>query len=269
MSQKSMPAAPEWESLKATGKPVGVDRKANIILGYVVAQRGPFKSEGRGEFDDASLSRIVELMNAKQGGTKSRFGHPDMSSDGLGKFLGRSHDARVDGDRVRADLHLSPSSFNTPSGNLGQYVMDLAESDPEALSSSLVLKVDREFRLNTDGTKKADDKGQPLPPLWRPKQVHASDIVETGDAVDGLLSAGVDADGLPLGVLWRGAEMLDSVFAGQPRDVVEARCRAWLDRYLCRRFGPVPGEAALAADDVIDGLRRRLRLLEASRPAGA
>jgi hypothetical protein len=261
---KKMPVVPLWDSLKATGKPIGVDREAGVIKGYVVAQRGPFKSEGRGEFDDASLLSIVALMNAKPQGTKSRFGHPGMSDDGLGKFLGRSKDARIDGDRVRADLHLNPASRTTPHGDLGGHVMDLAESDPDALSSSLVLQVDREWRLASDGkSRKTDDRGQELPPIWRPKAIHASDIVDTGDAVDGLLSAGIDPDGLPLAALWRGAELLDSVFAGQEREAVEARCLSWLGRYLSRRYG----EPALAGPGDLERLRRRLRLADATRPA--
>lgn len=237
-----MQVEPAWASALAVGSPVGVDRENKVLRGYVVAQRGYFKSKGRGQFDDQSLSKIVELMNAKPGGVglKSRFAHPTMSDDGLGTFLGRSKNARLDGDRVRADLHLDPASFNSPRGNLGQYVLDLAASDPEALSSSLVLQTERVQVLGEDGKPKTDDKGQPIPPIWRPTKLHASDIVDTGDAVDGLLSAdasGVDVDGLPLGVLWRGCEMLDRLFPGESRDVIEARCRAWLDRYLGMRFG--------------------------------
>jgi hypothetical protein len=68
----------------------------------------------------------------------------------------------------------------------------------------------------------------------------------------------VDVDGLPLGALWRGCEMLDRLFAGQPREVIEARCKAWLDRYLSIRFGEAP---ALQAADV-ERMMRRLRAAE-------
>ncbi len=257
----TMPVIPTWERLGYAGKPVGVDRANNVIRGYVVAQRGPFKSQGRGEFDDASLAQIVSLMAAKPAGLKSRFTHPNMSNDGLGKFLGRSKAPYLDGDRVRADLHLDPSSFSTPSGNLGKYVMDLAENDADAISSSLVLRVKQEVRLNTDGTRAKNEKGEPLPPLWRPEALHASDIVETGDAVDSLLSAGVDVDGLPLAALWRGSEMLDQLFADQPREVIEARLKGFLERYLTGRFG-VPEAGGPTRGEIEDSLRRA-RLMEA------
>jgi hypothetical protein len=259
---RSIPARPEWLRAGVVGRPVGVDRENKVLRGYVVAQAGPFKTDGRGEFDLASLAKIVELANAAPLGLKSRFTHPDMSSDGLGKFLGRSQrfslstaktpDGR-DVPAVRADLHFDPSASKTPHGDLADYVMSLAESDPDALSSSLVCKTDQEHRLNPDGTRQCGEDGEPLPPLWRPTRLHAADIVDTGEAVDGILSA-LDVDGLPLGALWRGAELLDQVFAGQPPEAVRARCLAWLDRYLARR-GERP---ALPSTD---SLRRRLKLL--------
>ena len=264
---RTMPVKPEWLRAGVVGRAIGVDREAKVLRGYVVALKGPFKSEGRGEFDEESLAGIVRLMRENgAAGTKSRFTHPDMSNDGLGKFLGRVKEPRlstaivhregndVELPAVRADLHFDDSAFDTPSGNLAGYVMNLADNDPDALSSSIVVKPDRVYRLDKEGRPLVDENGDELPPIWRPKEIHASDIVDTGDAVDGILSAGLSADALPLGALWRGAEMLDSVFAGQPREVVEARCRAYLDRYLNRRFG----------DDDGQDLRRRLRLMELS-----
>ncbi len=244
-----MPLKPKWDRLSAVGRAASVDRKNAVIKGYVVAQMGTFKSE-RGTFDHEALQQIVLLMATQPAGLKSRFSHPDMSNDGLGSYLGRARNPRMDGDRVRADLHLDPTSRTSPKGDIGGYVMDLAESDPEALSSSLVLQADRVEILDDKGRQKLDAQGEPIPPIWRPTKLMASDIVDTGDAVDGLLSAGVDVDGLPLSALWRGAEMLDRVFADQTRGVVEARCLAWLTRYLDGRYGP----------DVTSRHTRRLRL---------
>lgn len=247
-----MPAKPKWLKAMGTGRPVGVDRKNNVLRGYVVAQLGPFKSEVRGEFDLPALQEIVRLGNASPAGLKMRFTHPDMSSDGLGNFLGRAKDLSMGQARdartgktvaaVRADGFMDQTAMQTPPKGgkpLGQYVLDLAESDPEALSSSLVLNADENYRINKDGTAETDKNGDPLPPLWWPTRLHASDIVDTGDAVDGLLSANLSYEGLPLSQLWQGAKMLDEVFAGQPRDVVETRVKEYLTRYLDRKYGPV------------------------------
>lgn len=223
---RTMPVEPAYLRASFAARPIGVDRKKNVLRGYVVAQRGVFKSE-RGQFDDTDLKTIVKLGNQGQAGLKARLAHPTLSDDGIGKFLGRARNFSLDGDRVRGDLHFDRTAFDTPSGNLAKYVMDLAESDPEAISSSLVLQVKEEFQLDAKGKPLHGEDGEPLPPLWRPTKLHASDIVDTGDAVDGLLSA----DALPDAAVRKGCELLDSVFAGQPWDVVEARCLAWLGRY--------------------------------------
>lgn len=266
---KTMPLKPQYLRATIQGRPVKVDREAEILYGYVVAQEGPFKSEGRGEFDGKSLQAIMKLGNAARGGLKARFTHPDMSSDGLGKFLGRAQqfsmstatDART-GDKVqavRADLHFDKSAHDTPSGDLSGYVMTLAESDPSALSSSLVLQVQEEFRLKKDGTPETDEAGNPLPPLWRPTHLHATDIVDTGDAVDGLLSMPqLAGESLQWDNLVRlASKSLDDLFAGQTREVVEARCRDYLQRYLNRRYGDIIPEPEVATP-ILDAMRERI-----------
>lgn len=239
---RTITAQPHW--LRASPRAsttVGVDRQQNAILGYIVAQAGPFlEPDPRGEFDGKSLKQIVKLINAEKAGLKSRFTHPDLSSDGLGKFLGRSRNARLDTIRVkgeelevvRADLFLDPTSFDTPHGNLGKYILDLAESDPDAFASSLVLQADEELRMEK-GRRALGDNGKELPPLWRPTVLHASDVVDTGAAASSFLSA----DTLPDAAVRRGAEILDTMFLGIGPHVIRARCEAWLDRYLSRRFG--------------------------------
>jgi len=260
-------------STAEVGRPVGADREAKVIRGMVVAQEGDFKTPGRGSFDIRGLQRIVDLGNKTRGGLKSRFTHPDMSGDGLGSFLGRCSDfglsrTLAEGDdgpapvrAVRCDLQLSASAFGSPKGNLGQYILDLVAEDPDALSSSLALQTDKEDRFDPNGRPLVDDDGDELPPLWLPTRLHACDIVDTGDAVDGLLGAGVDVDNLPLAALWKADALLDTVFAGQPFAVVEARLRAWLDRYLERLRGASPRAGRLSGG-VPSVLRRRLRLRE-------
>lgn len=236
MATSVLPEKSEWLRASVTSRPVGVDRKAKMIRGYVVAQLGVFKNEDRGEFDADSLTTIVRLMNEAPKGLKSRFAHPTLSGDGIGKYLGRASNAWLDGDRVRADLRFDETAFRTPSGDLATYLMDLAESDPDALSSSLVLRTDKQYRLGKNNKPALnEDTGEPLPPIWRPTKLHASDIVDTGEAVDGLL--GFDADGLPDEFVRHGTDLLNDAFSGQPRAVVKARCEAWLDRYLSYRFG--------------------------------
>lgn len=247
-------------SVKCLAPAEAVDKDRSILRGYVVAQAGPFKSQGRGEFDRESLETIIELGNDSDTGLKSRLGHPTMSDDGVGKFLGRSRDFRmskaVDArtgkkvDAARADLHFDKTAKSTPHGNLADYVMDLAKSDAGAISSSLVLEVEETLRLEKDGTRAVGDDGEPLPPLWRPTALHASDIVDTGDAVDALLSPSELCQALDIGltaelekllrfdnVARLSTQLLDGMFKNDNRGDIERRCLAWLKRYLELRFG--------------------------------
>ena len=275
---------PEWLRSTATSVGVGVDRENNRLNGFVVAQEGDFKSEGRGSFDLASLKKVVALMNKDKAGLKSRFTHPTLSSDGLGKFLGRAKNPRLDQVRVmrggeqvllnavRADLHIDKTALDTPIGGgmpIGEYIMNLAESDPDALSSSLVLKADEEHRLHPKTRQPlTDDAGRPFPPIWRPTALHAADIVDTGDAVDGLLSAELSAEGLPDELVRRGCELLDGAFGGAERDVVESRLSAWVERYLSHRFGEPEVVSELKPGVALNIARAKVALAEAMEIVG-
>lgn len=252
-----MATATQNEWLRAaTAGASAVDREKGIIHGVILAEEGPFKSEGRGEFDRKAIRQIVSLAKGKSGGLKSRFAHPTLSDDGLGKFLGRFHDVKSDvilreaGQddsgkpllkevlAARGDLYLDKTALEeSPNGGkpLGLYVMDLAESDPEAFGTSLVLQTEQEHRLDKQGRPLKDDAGKELPPLWRPTLLHASDIVDTGDATNSFLAA--DIDGLPDALVRQGCEMLNRQFDGKPREVVESRLNAFVNRYLAFRYG--------------------------------
>lgn len=277
-----MPADPVWiraESLSSDTPAISknsIDRENKILRGYVVAQLGPLKS-GRGEFDELSLNQMADVINSKPHGLKSRFTHPSLSDDGLGKFLGRAKNGRVEDAQVtdhftnetkstkvlRADLHFDRTAFSEPPKGgrpLGDYIMDLADSDPEALSSSVVIPYDglqEQYRINEDGTAKIDETGREMPPLWRISQLHASDIVDTGDAVNGLLSA----DDLPDDAVRKGCELLDSVFGGQSLDVTVSRSLGWLRKYIQLRHGQ---DASLPGDDSAE-LQTKIKDLETEK----
>ena len=165
-----------------------LDRGMGRLTGYIVAEAGDFK-DGRGSFNMASLLKIVDCMNTVPGGVKSHFGHDDQ----LGKFLGRARNARIDGPRVRADLCFDKTAMDESilgGKPLGQYVMDLAESDPGALNSSLVLRSEKIPRVDPATGKKVFD----APPIWMPTEIFGSDIVTDGDATHGGLLKKISPD---------------------------------------------------------------------------
>ena len=162
-----------------------VDRKTEVISGFAVVTKGITKDE-RGEFDDEALEKIIDLGNKQKMGAKSRFGHPNMSNTALGTFLGRVKNFKRDGEIVRADLHIDPTAHKTPDGDLADYVMSLAESDPDAFGSSMVIHWDEEYRREKDGTLTKGKDGKDLPPLIRVKKLNSVDIVDDPAANDGL-----------------------------------------------------------------------------------
>ena len=147
--------------------------EGEVISGVSIATTG----EAIGHhlaFDDTSLAQLQQLAAGKPRGVKSRFTHPDWFHDGLGKYLGRFTNFRIEpageslipSQKLVADLQLSKTSHTSPAGDIGQYVLDLAREDPSALGVSVVVDLDRE-RI----------EGQPLP-LARITELYAADVVD-------------------------------------------------------------------------------------------
>lgn len=239
--KNAAPDATRKQVLSSSDNQIGVDREKLIIYGRVVAELGPFKSPGRGEFSMQSLEKIVELGNAEPGGLRSRFKHPSASDDGLGKYLGRDKNFRLDGTKVRADFHIAKIAMKSPPEGggtpYGEYVLDLASNDPGALSSSLVLNYKSEYRLHEDGTRQKDAAGNPLPPVWIPSKLYAIDVVDTGDAVNDFLSADNLSDNDQLVRTVAGA--LEGYFQLETMDraAMAARIDGFKEKFLAHHFG--------------------------------
>lgn len=171
----------------------GGDFSAGLIRRISVNQRG----EALGHYvwlDTTFLQQTADAINdSGETGIKARFTHPDMSSDGLGTFLGRVKDARVEGDRVLADLHLAKSAHDTPDGDLAGYVMDRAGEDPESFGESIVFYHDQEAEtefllehgatvdgrwIDTSRFESPDEENEQNLPHARLKELRAVDTVD-------------------------------------------------------------------------------------------
>jgi hypothetical protein len=166
-----------------------VDREKRTIFGASIASVGEAIGHGV-ELDQTFMSQVVEHGNAAKHGVKVRFGHPNMSSSAEGTFLGRATNFRLadEGSRVRADIRLADVAFSETANKAGDYVLDLAEEDPDAFGVSVVFDGERVMRLNEDGTPKKDEDGNELLPLMRVKKLWASDVVDEPATGDGLFS---------------------------------------------------------------------------------
>lgn len=93
--------------------------------------------------DEVTLDQVAKFGGEiGENGLKCRFTHPGMSSDGLGRLLGRIHDIRRNGNRVIGDLHLAKLAHDTPDGDLAEYVMNLVDEDASAAGLSIVFHHD-------------------------------------------------------------------------------------------------------------------------------
>ncbi|HUV67383.1 MAG TPA: hypothetical protein VMW24_26065 [Sedimentisphaerales bacterium] len=263
-----------WLRANTSARPLGVDREAKAIRGVILAEEGPFKSKGRGEFDAKGIKEIVKLARAAPGGLKARFTHPTLSDDGLGKMLGRVRDTQFSAvQRVvrgepkevmiaRGDLYFNESAFNTPSGDLASYVMDLVEEDSggDNAGMSLVIEPQEEFRLDKKGRRVVDElTGEELPPIWRPLALHAVDVVDVGDATKSMLAAGLSIDGLPDEVLHKATELLRQQFHGKTRAFVQQHLADWTLRALdC--YWPVEDDDEEQETISAETLQRRMEL---------
>ncbi len=122
--------------------------ETGAIENYAVISRG--EALGHGFWCDLDFCGQVATGLSATGdkGLKSRFTHPSLSSDGLGKFLGRTTGGKLDGDIVRGSLKFSETAYDTPDGNLAKYVSELAAKDPEAFGASIVFDFDRQATID-------------------------------------------------------------------------------------------------------------------------
>lgn len=230
------------------GLPSGsrVDTENRVVYGVAVLQTGPLnEGDARPWFIDAeSLSQVLSLATVNPKGLKARWTHPNMSNDGMGTFLGRWRNFRIEGGTLFADLHLSEIAFREGDESRGQYVMDMAKNDPDAFGVSIFPVLDKaamEKLQTAAGT-------QPM----RFSKLVAADVVDEPAATRG----GFFGGRLSIGTLpAKATQALDAVFPlGTPETVICQRAQAFLDTYLSTKFPEPATVDAGALLGVIDSL---------------
>ena len=216
--------------------PPRVDRAARRINGVAVMTVGEAKGHGF-RLSDVSLANALQLGTEAPKGVKSRLSHPNACNDTTGKHLGRAISFRQDGDKLLADLQLATASTKSPHGNLADYVMTLAEEDPEAFGLSMVVELLTEVELDEKKQPKRDASGEPLLPFAIITALKAVDVV--GDPAanpGGMFSEGDDTDS---NFAKDVSALLDGLEAGSPEALL-SRAETFLRAYLTTRFGDAP-----------------------------
>ncbi len=162
--------------------PEKVDRENHVIRGVSATQA----VEALGHsflLDQTTINTIVQLGQEKNKGIKSRFTHPGLSSNGLGKFLGRAHNWQVQGNAAIMDLHLSELAAKAPQGDLREYTETLAEKESDMFGMSIVFNHDLIWMTKEGAIIDARKGDRPKNattklPLSRPTALHAVDLVD-------------------------------------------------------------------------------------------
>lgn len=207
-----------------------VDRTAKVIYGANLMQVGDLNDARPWTVDMGTLQNALDLMQRRNAGSKARYTHPNMSADGMGSFLGRWHDQRIEGDKLVADLHLADAAFNSPQGDLGTYVMDMAEEEPDMFGISLATRINDAAMEKLKMEKRAED------PEWKGRtplrflSVHAADVVDEPAATRGGFFSLTEVDNRNLPA--QATLLLDSYFADAEPEVVTARINGFLATYF-------------------------------------
>lgn len=231
------PPAEAFRTDAVRQQPQRVDRQANVIYGASMMQVGDL-NEGDARpwtVDMETLQQALSLAQQSRSGVKARFTHPNMSSDGMGSYLGRWANWRIEGGTLRADLHIAEAAFTSPQGDLGNYVMDLAEADPGAFGVSLAPRNDT---ANLQQWERSDKRPGDRWPI-RMAALRAADVVDEPAATrGGLFSLDADLRNLPA----QATALLNTYFGDAEPDVVRARIAGFLDRYFATKGQPVAAE---------------------------
>jgi hypothetical protein len=245
------------------------DYNAGIIRDVAAMTEG--EALGHGAWvDEAMLDQVVQSGNAQRSGVKVRFTHPGLSSDGLGTLLGRFKKFRREDNKAVGDLHFLKSSHDTPSGDLANYIMALAEESPDMVAMSIVFERDigaeKEFEgvnSDEDGVFTSPDRANTKNlPHFRLSRLRGVDVVDEPAAnPEGLFAALNDGNQLPL----LAEQALDYAFrlkneapSAELLGIHPDRIKTFLQDYLRRRELRIesdvsitlpPGEAAAHAED--------------------
>jgi len=203
--QESKMSAPRWmSSMCLRQAPKGeINDEKGIIEGVSIVSVGA--AEGHGvNLDREFIQTVARMAGDKKQGLKARFGHPNICSTALGTFIGRFKNFREgrterEGKEVEAvigDLYLSNSAKETPHGDLYNYIVKMAQDEPDMFGTSIVFTPGKTYRRDIETNEKvyvmeydaADDRKLTEEIFVECEALHACDAVDEPAANDGLFS---------------------------------------------------------------------------------
>lgn len=129
-----------------------VDAENGIIRDVSVCTAGEAKGHGL-MLEQSFIDDVARLGNDWKQGVKCRFGHPNMSNESLGTYLGRFTNFRVEGIKAIADLQLDEVAKKAPGGDIYTYVLEMATKNPDMFGTSITFQYKYTYFYDKDGQK--------------------------------------------------------------------------------------------------------------------
>lgn len=160
------------------------DAENGLIRDVSVCTAGEAKGHGV-MLEQSFIDDIVRLGNEWEQGLKCRFGHPNMSSEALGTYVGRFTNFRVSGQKAIADLQLDEVAKSAPGGDLYSYVLAMAQRNPDMFGASIQFIAKYNYFYDEKGQKTIGYNPEDGPTYVAIDQLMATDIVDEPAANEG------------------------------------------------------------------------------------
>jgi hypothetical protein len=161
-----------------------IDTENGIIKNVLVVSKG--EAKGHNLFlNDEFLERTALLGNEPAKGIKARYGHPNMCSTALGTYIGRYKNFHKENSNVLADLYLDETARISPNGNLYDYILSLAATNPDMFGSSIAFKCGEVKTITEEIENSSKTTTRNFASI---ESLHAVDLVDDPAATDGLFA---------------------------------------------------------------------------------
>ncbi len=113
----------------------------NRIIRDVVLIESDREASGHSLYvDQIMVDQVVSLGQAGgEIGFKAKFDHPSMCFSSMGSQLGRLKNFREgENGKAIADLHIGKFTEDAPGGDMGKWLLSVADEDPDQVGFSIV-----------------------------------------------------------------------------------------------------------------------------------
>jgi len=176
---------------KATSFNGSVDFDNRVIREVVLIEPNR-EATGHGMYvDQTMVNQVVEQGQAgAEIGFKARFDHPNACTTSMGTQLGRLRNFKLKGNKAVADLHIAEFTKHSPNGDMGKWLLNVANEDPDQVGFSIVFSQAESVSFEPSDGDDADDAKFRYPHA-RIDQFYGADVVDEGAATSSLFEDGI------------------------------------------------------------------------------